>query len=301
MFRPGAKPGSFRLGQPRTALCRPSTTKPNTTTAAGCPNIRRFSRAREAAAYRAAARDAQFALAYGPSPRQTLDLFPAKDDDEMTPLALFIHGGWWRSLEPALFSQVAAGPNACGLTVAVAGYDFCPQVSIATIIEEMRSACLWLWRKYRKRIFVYGHSAGGHLAACLLAQNWKAFASDAPADLVPAAYAISGVYDLSPLVHVSQNSDLRLDGAEARRVSPLHWKVPAGRTLDAVVGSLESSEFLRQSKIIAEGWSSRGVAARYEEIVGMNHFTIVDELSEPDSAMTRRVTELAQYVNAMNM
>src|ERR1035437_1483682 len=148
--------------------------------------------AREAAAYRAAARGAEFAIAYGPSPRQTIDLFPAKDDDEMTPLALFIHGGWWRSLEPAMFSQLAAGPNARGLTVTVAGYDFCPQVSIATIIEQMRAACLWLWRKQRKRILVYGHSAGGHLAACLLAQDWKAYASDASADLVPAAYAISG-------------------------------------------------------------------------------------------------------------
>jgi len=256
---------------------------------------------REAVAYREAAQDAEFGLAYGPSPRQTIDLFPAKDDDAMTPLALFIHGGWWRSLDPSMFSQVAAGPNARGITVAVAGYDFCPQISIATIIEEMRATCLWLWRRYGKRIFVYGHSAGGHLAACLLAQDWKAFASDAPADLVPAAYAISGVFDLAPLVHVSQNSDLRLDEAEARRVSPLHWKVPAGRTLDAVVGSLESSEFLRQSKIIAEGWSSRGVAARYEEIVGMNHFTIVDELSEPDSAMTRRVTELAQYTSVLEV
>ena len=255
--------------------------------------------AREAAAYRAAARGAEFALAYGPSPRQTIDLFPAKDDDEMTPLALFIHGGWWRSLEPAMFSQKAIGLNARGITVAVAGYDFCPQVSIATIIEQMGSACLWLWRRRRKRIFVYGHSAGGHLAACLLAQDWKAFASDAPADLVPAAYAISGVFDLAPLVHVSQNQDLRLDEAEARRVSPLHWKVPAGRMLDAVVGSLESSEFLRQSKIITEGWGSRGVAARYEEIAGMNHFTIVDALSDADSAMTRRIAELAQYVNAM--
>ena len=255
--------------------------------------------AREAAAYREAAQDAEFGLAYGSSPRQMIDLFTAKDDDEMTPLALFIHGGWWRSLEPALFSQVAAGPNARGVTVAVVGYDFCPQVAIATIIEQMRAACLWLWRTHGKRIFVYGHSAGGHLAACLLAQDWKAFASDAPADLVPAAYAISGVFDLSPLVHVSQNSDLRLDDAEARRVSPLHWKVPAGRTLDAVVGSLESSEFLRQSKIIAEGWGARGVAARYEEIAGTNHFTIVDALSDADSAMTRRVAELAQFTSAL--
>jgi arylformamidase len=253
---------------------------------------------REAAAYRAAARDAEFGLGYGPSPRQAIDLFPAKDDDAMTPLALFIHGGWWRSLEPSMFSQLAAGPNARGVTVAVAGYDFCPQVSIATIIEEMRAACLWLWRRHKRRVFVYGHSAGGHLAACLLAQDWKAFASDAPADLVPAAYAISGVFDLAPLVHVSQNSDLRLDETEARRVSPLHWKVPAGRTLDAVVGALESSEFLRQSKIIAEGWAKRGVAARYEEIAGTNHFTIVDALSDPESAMTKRVAELAHGVNS---
>ena len=78
------------------------------------------------------------------------------------------------------------------------------------------------------------------MPACLAATDWKAFASDAPADLVPAAYAISGVFDLLPLVHVSQNQDLRLDEAEARRVSPLHWNVPAGRSLDAVVGALES-------------------------------------------------------------
>ena len=259
---------------------------------------------RAAAAYREAARDAEFGLAYGPSPRQTIDLFPAKnrnlDDDAMTPLALFIHGGWWRSLEPSMFSQLAAGPNARGVSVAVAGYDFCPQVSIATIVEEMRAACLWLWRKHKKRIFVYGHSAGGHLAACLAAQDWKAFAADAPADLVPAAYAISGVFDLGPLVHVSQNSDLRLDDAEARRVSPLYWKVPAGRTLDAVVGALESSEFLRQSKIVAEDWGARGVATRYEEIAGAaNHFTVVDALSDADSAMTRRVVQLAEMVSAL--
>jgi arylformamidase len=254
---------------------------------------------REAAAYREQARDAELGLSYGPSPRQTIDLFPAKDDDAQTPLALFVHGGWWRSLDPSMFSQLAGGPNARGVTVALAGYDLCPQVSIATIIEQMRAACLWLWRRCGKRIFVYGHSAGGHLAACLLAQDWPAFALDAPANLVPAAYAISGVFDLSPLLHVSQNQDLRLDEAEARRVSPLHWKVPAGRSFDAVVGALESGEFLRQSKTVVQEWRSRGVATRYEEIAGMNHFTVVDALREADSAMTRRVVQLAEMVSAI--
>jgi arylformamidase len=251
----------------------------------------------EGAAYRAAARGGEFGLKYGFGARQTIYLFPAKDDD--APLALFIHGGWWRSLEPSMFSQLAAGPNAHGIGVAVAGYELCPGRSIADIIEQMRSACLWLWRKYKKRIFIYGHSAGGHLAACMLAQDWTAFASDAPADLVPAAYAISGVFDLAPLVHVSQNADLRLDTDEARRVSPVHWKVPAGRTLDAVVGALESSEFLWQSRIIVDGWGARGVATRYEEIAGANHFTVVDPLGDADSAMTRRVVQLAEMVAAL--
>jgi len=253
---------------------------------------------REGAAYRAAARDGAFGLAYGPQPRQKIDIFPAKDHAD-APLALFVHGGWWRSLAPSMFSQLATGPNAHGVSVAAAGYELCPNCSIASIIEQMRGACLWLWRRYRKRVFVYGHSAGGHLAACMLAQDWAAFASDAPANLVPAAYAISGVFDLSPLLQVSQNADLRLDATEARRVSPLFWKVPSGRTFDAVVGALESSEFLRQSKNIVEVWGARGVKTRYEEIAGANHFTVVDPLADRVSAMTRRVAHLATMVAAL--
>jgi arylformamidase len=228
-----------------------------------------------------------------------MDLFPAKDDDAMAPLAMFIHGGWWRSLDPAMFSQMAKGPNAHGITVAVVGYDLCPQVSIATIVEQVRAACLLLWRRRGKRIFVYGHSAGGHLTACMVAQDWKAFASDAPADLVPAGYAISGVFDLTPLTHVSQNADLRLDEKSAHAVSPLTWRVPAGRKLDAVVGALESSEFLRQSKTIADAWRARGIETRYEEIAGTNHFTVIDALADPGSAMTRRVVKMATLVNAL--
>jgi arylformamidase len=256
---------------------------------------------REGQAYRESAAGAELGIPYGPSPRQTIDLFPAKDDDGTAPLALFVHGGWWRSLGPSSFSQMAKGPNGRGVTVAVSGYDLCPQISVADIIAQTRTACLWLWHKRRRRIMVYGHSAGGHLAACMVAQDWKALASDAPADLVPAGYGISGVYDAIPLLQTSVNDDLKLDEAEARRVSPLYWRVPAGRSFDAMVGALESNEFLRQSATIAQAWRQGMVDTRYEAIPDDNHYTVIDPLTDPGSAMTGRVVQLAQQVAGMSL
>ena len=170
---------------------------------------------------------AEIGLKYGPSPRQTIDLFKPRGSAD-GPLALFIHGGYWRSLEPSSFSQMARGMNAHGVTVAVSGYDLAPQVSIGQIIEQTQQACLYLWRRFKKRIMVSGHSAGGHLAACMVATDWKKLDAAAPADLAPVGYAISGLYDLAPLLHLATNADFKLDAAEARRISPLFWPVAQG-------------------------------------------------------------------------
>ena len=254
---------------------------------------------REAAAYRAEAGGdgrAELGLRYGASPRQIIDLFKAKDGT--APLAMFVHGGYWRSLEPATFSQMARGLNTRGVTVAVSGYDLAPQVSIGEIIRQTQQACLFLWKRFGQRIMVSGHSAGGHLAACMVATDWKALDRDAPADLVPAGYAISGLFDLSPLLHLATNADFKLDAAEARRISPLFWPVAKNRVLDAVVGGIESAEFLRQSRIVADGWRERGVETRYEAVPGMNHFTVCDAMSDPKSGMVDRLAELAQRTAA---
>jgi arylformamidase len=252
----------------------------------------------EAAAYRAETlrhTRAEIGLKYGASPRQTVDLFnPQRGNGG--PLAMFIHGGYWRSLDPSMFSQMARGMNAHGVTVAVIGYDLCPQVSIAEIIRQTQAACLFVWNRFRRRIMVSGHSAGAHLAACMVATDWRSLADDAPIDLVPAGYALSGVFDLTVLLHLANNADFKLDETQARRVSPLFWQVERGRVLDAVVGGDESSEFLRQSKIVADSWRAKGAETRYDAIPGMNHFTVCDAMSDPDSAMTARLVELAKRV-----
>ncbi len=249
--------------------------------------------ARDAEAYRAEMHArAELGLAYGASPRQIVDIFSPPGEG---PFALFIHGGWWRTFDPSWFSHLARGLNGRGVTVAFAGYDLCPQVSIATIVEQMRQVCLFLWRRTGKRMLVFGHSAGGHLSAAMVATDWKA--RGAPADLVPAGCAISGLFDLTCLLNVPVNEDLRLDTASARELSPLHWPPPSRAIFDAVVGALESNEFKRQSGAFAQAWNDRGAAVRYEELPG-NHFTVIAPLSDPESAMVRRLTELAMRTRA---
>jgi arylformamidase len=249
---------------------------------------------KDAAAFRdelSRAGRAELGLPYGTSERQFIDLF--KPDSDGGSVALFIHGGYWRALHPHMHSHLARGLNAHGVTVGVAGYDLCPNVTVADIIGQLRAATLTLWTRFRKRIFVYGHSAGGHLAGAMLATDWTKFDSSAPPDLVPAAYSVSGVFDLTPLLGISMNDDLRLDEAQARAVSPVFWPAPAGRVLDSVVGGIESSEFIRQAEIITEAWKAK-TQTRFEVIPGANHFTVVDPLSSPRSTMTARTLELCR-------
>lgn len=232
---------------------------------------------------------AELAIRYGETPRQIIDLF-LPDADEAAPVAVFIHGGFWRMREPANFSVLAKGLNARGVTVALPGYDLTPQVTIAQIIEQMRQAMLFLYRRFHRPMLVLGHSAGGHLAACMAATDWaKAGIAD---DIVPAAMGISGLYELEPLRHTSMNQDFRLDAAQARAGSPLLWTPPVAKRFDAIVGGAESSEFLRQSRVLAEVWGKAGVVTRYTDVPGADHFTVIEPLTDPQSDLVARLLEL---------
>jgi arylformamidase len=246
---------------------------------------------RDAEAYRRIAH-CDLGLRYGESPRQTYDLFKP-ETAAGDAIVLFIHGGYWRGLSPAFFSHMARGLNARGVPVAVAGYDLCPQVTIGEIIGQMRACVATLWNRYHVPVVAVGHSAGGHLAACMLATDWSAVAPELPPTLVPAAYAISGIFNLKPLTETSINADLRLSFEESERESPFFWPAPSRLVLDAVVGSLESEEYLKQSRRIVDVWGLSGAVTRYDEIEGANHFTVLDGLANPDDPMTARIAALA--------
>lgn len=239
--------------------------------------------------WRAAAESARAAhppveIAYGPGEREVMDLFAAGPD---APVAVFLHGGYWQALDRSWFSGLAPALLAHGVSLAIPSYDLAPSVRLGRILQQVRAAVEAVRERTSARPVVFGHSAGGHMAACML--------SEARAS---AAVAISGVFDLAPLIPTSLNVALRLDEAEAAALSPIHWPVPNGSTpggtvLDCVVGGDESPEFLRQSKMMADLWGARGVETRYEALPGLDHFTVLDPLFDKDSALVKRIAALA--------
>jgi arylformamidase len=227
-------------------------------------------------------------LPYGEGLNETLDVFPSAHAD--APVLVFIHGGWWRSLDKRDHSFIAPAFTQAGAMVVVPNYALCPSVGIETIALQMTRALAWTYRHAAqhggdpKRIVVAGHSAGGHLAAMLLCCRWLQVGLDLPEQLVASALSISGVFDLEPVCRTPfLQADLRLTPASARRLSPALFPPPAGR-LFATVGANESEEFLRQNDSIRAAWGARTVPV-CETVPGTNHLDVLHELADPQARL----------------
>ncbi len=232
---------------------------------------------------------------YGPTVEETLDIFPAADPN--APIVVFIHGGYWRRLSAKDFSFVARGLVPHGITVLVTDYALCPKVSLAEITRQSRAALAWAKttkRKYngdRERIYVAGHSAGAHQAARVLCTNWVEDYG-LPADTVKACYAISGLYDLSPIRYAFVQQALQLNDELIQRESPLFNIPAAAAPLIADVGADESSEFRRQSADYIDAWQAAGLQGTYIEQARKHHFNVVDGFLDPDSALCERIVSM---------
>ncbi len=227
-------------------------------------------------------------LRYGPDPGETLDVFTSPRAN--APVLVFIHGGWWRSLDKRDHSFIAPAFTQAGAMVVVPNYALCPAVTIATITLQIVRALVWVHRNAARyggdpnRIAVAGHSAGGHLAAMMLSCRWNEVAPDLPAQLVSSALSISGVFDLEPLRQTPYlQTDLRLTPAAVARLSPARFARPAGR-LYATVGANESEEFLRQNLLIRAAWGADAVPV-CETVDGAHHMNILHALVDPDARL----------------
>jgi len=249
-----------------------------------------------------AAQPCRVDVAYGPGAGETLDVFPPAGAAD-APVLVFIHGGYWRALDKSQHSFIAPAFTRRQVCVVVPNYALCPgtdeaPVNISHIALQMTRALAWTWRHAAefggdpRRITVAGHSAGGHLAAMLLACHWPAVAPGMPADLARNALSISGLFDLEPLRRTpSFQASLHLTPEEVGRVSPARWAAPRRGTLFGVVGADESPEFVRQNRLIRQAWGE-AVVPVCESIPGRQHFSVLDALVDPQHALHARAMAL---------
>lgn len=225
---------------------------------------------------------------YGDDASETLDLFAPTVPTAPggAPVLVFIHGGYWRSLDKSDHSFVAPSFSADGALVVLPNYALAPAVTVEHITLQMARALAWVWRHAAehggdpRRIVVAGHSAGGHATAMMLSCRWKQLADDLPPNLVTRGLALSGLYDLEPLRHTGfLQPTLQLTPSAVARLSPAFFPRPKAQ-LYAVVGGNESAEFLRQNRLIRDVWGPTSVPV-CETIPGTHHLSVLHNLADP--------------------
>ena len=225
-------------------------------------------------------------------PRQMLDIFTPEMDG--APILVFIHGGYWffNSKDPRRFPAREFVPR--GIAWVPINYRLAPTVPMSGIVADVRNAVKWLYQHGAEygcdpdRIYVSGNSAGGHLTAELLSDDWPE-QYGLPADVVKGACAISGLYELEPLLKCEPNEKLRLDLKSARRYSPIYHL--SGQPTPAIIacGANESAEFRRQTAAYADILIEAGYPVTHMEVAGHDHFSIIGELANPESRLFRAV------------
>lgn len=224
---------------------------------------------------------------YGPLERQTFDFFAARGKARGT-LAYF-HAGYWQSRDKATFRFIAPAFTAAGLNVALVNYPLCPNVSLPELVEAAR-ACVPAIRAHaaecdpdRLPLVLSGHSAGAHIAVELALSDGRDIAG---------VVAMSGIFDLAPLVATSLNEKLQLDLAGAAACSPVHHVHAHAAPALIVVGEEETPAFIEQSRRFHSAWIDAGNRSALHIAPQADHFSLLRQFASPRDTLFKKVDDV---------
>jgi arylformamidase len=228
-------------------------------------------------------------IPYGTSPREVLDIYAA--DRPGGPVLVYIHGGYWRSGSKDDNCNFAPAFVQRGATVVLVEYDLCPNVTVTDIVRQTRAAIAWVYRNIMRysgnpsRLYVAGHSAGGHLTAMALAHDWEKHSL--PRDLIKGAVATSGVYDLDMVMQISVNEQVRMTSEIARENNPFLHPPISNCPVIVAVGGAEPKGWQQMSEDFLKLCQEHGLACQYLVVPGANHYTMSEHLADPNSPLTQ--------------
>ena len=226
-------------------------------------------------------------IAYGQHPRQTLDLFRTPKRRRAT--IAFFHAGYWQSRDKSGFSFLAPPLAEDGFDVAIINYPLSPDVGVNDIVVAAYASLPALAALTENApLILVGHSAGAQIAIELgmsaQSVDWN----------VTGVMAISGVFDLAPLIGTSVNEKLALDPVAARAASPLHRVVSGSPQAIFAVGALETQAFRDQTARMSEAWAGAGNATVHMTIPDADHFSVLNELCQKDGMLRAAMRDLDQ-------
>ncbi len=237
-------------------------------------------------------------LPYGDAPRQKLDVF-APMGKAARPCLVFLHGGFWQEGDKSVSGFAAVPFVQMGWAYVSVGYTLTPQATLSDVTREIHQALAYLHLTAADlgidpaRIVLAGHSAGGHLAAAVLADVLGLSAQPQ----VAGAVLISGVYELAPIARSYVNDLARITPDEVTRLSPLRFTPAARVPVHIEVGADEPEAFRLQSEVLAATWRSDLPQLTHHLAPGRDHFDVLKPLADPGSSLVQRITAMVEKPN----
>uniref|UniRef100_A0A8D2DK83 Kynurenine formamidase n=1 Tax=Sciurus vulgaris TaxID=55149 RepID=A0A8D2DK83_SCIVU len=235
----------------------------------------------------------QLHVPYGEGEGERLDIYFPEQASETLPFFVFFHGGYWQSGSKDESAFMVIPLTAQGVAVVMVAYDIAPKGTLDQMVDQVTRSVVFVQKRYphNKGIYLCGHSAGAHLAAMMLLANWT---KHGVTPNLRGFFLVSGVYDLQPIVFTSQNAPLLMTLEDAQRNSPQwHLEVAGAQPVDpscpvlVAVGQHDSPEFHRQSRELHQALCRDGWKASFEELRDVDHFEIIENLTQKDDALTQ--------------
>ncbi len=240
-------------------------------------------------------------VAYGAAEIEKLDIYRTPHDRGRgrRPVFVFIHGGAWRSGLAAEFASPAEMFGAAGADYVVPDFSWVQDAggSLTVLADQVRRAIVWVYRNAARfggdpnRLYLGGHSSGGHLAAVALTTDWQ-HEFDLPPDVIKGGMCISGMYDLAPVRLSKRSAYVAFDEPTVARLSPLRHLDQLHAPLVVAYRTCETPEFQRQSREFAAAVAAAGKPVRVLVGEHYNHFELPETLCNPYGLLGRAALAL---------